>query len=320
MATIFVQGLNDKTFRAYSKSWRYFNAFIRLRQFFMPYEPTIIGVPLFLEYGLWRFRRTGVLGNTIKNDISGIQFYLQYYNVNVPLGKMESAQLTKLYRGCNRMRAKYEIDNKRYFRRALCDRILFPMLNLLDLSTRWGKTVRCLLLFAKATAFRSHNYVFTNTAEAMVRIRNIRFYPSIDNPKGFIVTLPRSKTRQIEAANRETRTIKCRCARGPCIVHELAEHLKGRMNDGAEALFLTDTGFPVTYNILSKVLKILCDGVGIDWHYYTSHALRIGEATDQNMRGVPLEVTMKFVCWRSRKSAMIYIRPDNEDFVKFPAV
>ena len=36
-----------------------------------------------------------------------------------------------------------------------------------------------------------------------------------------------------------------------------------------------------------------------------------------NMRGESLEVTMKFVNWKSRKSAMVYIRPDNEDFVLF---
>ena len=283
----------------------------------MPDSPVVIGIPLLLEYGIWRFRRTGVLGNTIKNDISGIHFYLQYYGITLKLGKGYSDPLVKLYRGCNRLRARYEIDNKRYFRRALCDIILFAMLECLTTETRWERTVRVLLLFAKATAFRSHNYVYTNTAEAMVRIRNITFFPSIDAPKGFIVELPRSKTRQIDAPAPETRTIYCRCKRGPCVVHELAQHLQGRMHHHPEGLFLLDSGFPITYTVLRKILHTLCDAVGIDWHYYPPHALRIGEATDQSQRGIPIERIMKFVTWRSRKSAMIYIRPDNEDFVKF---
>ena len=85
----------------------------------MPDEPVMVGVPLLLEYGIWRFRRTGVLGNTIRNDISGIHCFLQFYGITLQLGKGYSDPLQKLYRGCNRMRARFEIDNKRYFRRAL---------------------------------------------------------------------------------------------------------------------------------------------------------------------------------------------------------
>ena len=317
MAIVWAQSYNPKSWRAYSKAWRYFRIFLQLREFYKPDARVVYGVPLLLEYGLWRFRRTGVLGNTIQNDVSGIHCYLQFYGIQLELGKGKSDALTKFYRGCNRMRAKYEIDNKRYFRRALCDIILFAMLKFLSKKVYWERTVRVLLLFGKATAFRSHNYVFTDTAEAMVRVRNIRFYPSIQAPRGFIVTVPRTKTRQVDAPVPETRTIKCRCKYGPCIVHELADYLKDRIGNGPEGLFLLPNGFPVTYTILHDILKELCGMVGLDWHYYTPHALRIGEATDQNMRGVPLEKTMKFVNWKSRKSAMIYIRPDNEDFVKF---
>ena len=270
-----------------------------------------------VDYGIWRFRRTGVLGNTIRNDISGIHFYLQFNGITLRLGKGYSDPLQKLYRGCNRLRARFEIDKKRYFRRALCDCILFAMLEFVPGDTPWERTIRCLLLFAKITGFRSHNYIYTNNADAIVRIRNIKFYPSVGNVRGLIAELPRSKTSQVDAPTRETRTVKCTCSRGPCAVHELVELLKDRMNNGYEALFLMPSGFPVTYTVLRKILKLLCDAVGIDWHYYPPHSLRIGEATDQNMRGVPLEVTMKYINWRSRKSAMIYIRPDNEDFIKF---
>ena len=322
MEDIWIHSVELRSYRAYTKAWNYFCTFLKVREFALPNAPVIIGVPLLLEYGVWRFQRTGVLGNTIRNDISGIHFYLQYHGYQLKLGKGYSDPLQKLYRGCNRMRARYEIDNKRYYRRALTDAILEKMLTYVDSSTIYGRSVRCMLLFAKATALRSQNYVYTKDgAEALTRIKNITFIPNIENPTSFIVVLPKTKTNNVDAPDRETRTIHCRCDKGiSCVVHELAELLKDRMENKNEALFLMDNGFPFTYSALHEILKILCDAVGIDWHYYTSHALRIGEATDQNRRGVPLEQTMKFVCWKNRKSAMIYIRPDNEDFVKFEIV
>ena len=175
--------------------------------------------------------------------------------------------------------------------------------------------VRAMLLFAKQTAFRSHNYVYTKSG-GMCRVRDVKFFPSGD-PKRMIVTLPRTKTHQIDAPVCETRTLKCRCAENYCAVHAVFNLVKNRMNNKNEALFLLGNGFPVTYSILRKVLAYLCDYVGLDSRYYPPHSLRIGEATDRNMNGEPLEITMKFVNWKNRKSAMVYIRPDNEDFVLF---
>ena len=266
---------------------------------------------------MWRFQRTGVKGSTIKNDISGIHFYLQYHGKTLQLGKGYSDSLQKLYRGCNRMRARYEIDKTTFFRRALCNILLYPMLDCIPGETRWERTVRALLLYAHDNGFRSHNYVYNNTAEALVRVRDLTFYPSVENPQALTSKLPRSKTSQVDAPTRETRTIWCSCDRGPCAVHEMAALLKDRMNEGSEALFLMDNGFPVTYNVLRKILKTLCEAIGLDPRYYTPHSLRIGCATDMSMEGVPIEIIMKFINWKSRKSAMIYIRPDNEDFIRF---
>ena len=153
--------------------------------------------------------------------------------------------------------------------------------------------------------------------EGLCRVHHVKFNPSVDNPKSFIVTLPQSKTHQIDAQYKETRTVKCRCEVGPCPVHELAQLLKSRHGEPYEALFWLENGFPVTYYRFKKVMKILCEAHGLEWQYYTPYCLRIGEATDRSMRGESIERIMKFVNWKSRKSAMTYIRPDNEDFVKF---
>ena len=104
------------------------------------------------------------------------------------------------------------------------------------------------------------------------------------------------------------------------MVHALWEICKDRLDRKNEALFLLSNGFPVTYSVLRKILKILCNAVQIDHHYYPPHSLRIGEATDQSMRGRPIELIMKFIQWKTRETAMIYIRPDNVDFIKFGIV
>ena len=264
---------------------------------------------------MWRFRTTGVAGATIRNDISGINSFLHYHGLGIPLGKNHSERLQRFYRGVDRTRATQGLGQKRFILRALVNDILNAMLELVPRNSRQGQTIRACLLFAKHTAFRCHNYIYTRHG-GHVRIKDITFIPSKESPRYFIVTVPRSKTHQIDSRTRETRTVHCRCHLGPCPVHELAELLKGR-DEPNEALFLLENGFPMTYSILRQILRTLCEGVGVEWQYYTPHALRIGEATDRTLQGDPVARTMKFIGWRSEKSALIYIRPDNPDFAKF---
>ena len=281
---------------------------------------TVFDVPLLTEYVYWRFTTTGVKGDTIKNDISGINTMLTFLGHGINLQNNNSAPLIRLYRGCNRLRVQHGIGTKAFYRRALVDKMLDPMVRSLKGSSHWVRTVRAMLLFAKHTAFRPMNYVRTSVPEALCCVKHVTFIPSISNPRNVIVTLPQTKTHQIDARFKETRTVQCRCVKGPCPVHELAKLLQDRRAEPEEALFLLANGFPVTYYRLKKIMQLLCQGFDLEWQYYTPYCLRIGEATDRNMRGESLERTMKFVNWKSRKSAMTYIRPDNEDFVKFPDV
>ena len=120
---------------------------------------------LLCDYAMWRFRTTGVSGQTIRSDVSAINSFLWYYGVGVPLGRNCSERLQKVYRGIDRYRKEHGIGQDRSIRRALVNGILEPMLEYVPVNTQWGKTVRALLLFAKFTAFRCHNYVYTNTGE-----------------------------------------------------------------------------------------------------------------------------------------------------------
>ena len=268
---------------------------------------------LLLDYALWRFRRTGVAGDTIRGDITGINNFLSFVGLQIDLRRVRDNRLVKFYRGCDRLRTKYRIA-QRYHRRALVDSMVRCMVKGLG-DSRQEKVVRALVIFAKQTAFRSHNYIHTKNG-GMVRVGDLKFHFRNNKLFAMIITLKRSKTFQEYSAVQETRTLKCRCP-DICAVCETYELVKCRMDQVHEGLFLLDNGFPITYNIWRKLLKELVLSIGLDPKYYPPHSLRIGEATDQNMRGVPIEQTMKFIKWKNRKSAMTYIRPDNEDFIKF---
>ena len=279
------------------------------------YGPVRFDVKLLLEYVVWRFSTTGVSGGTIRHDISGINAWLYQLGHGINLSNRNSRQLVVYYRGCDRLRAQYGVDKEKYYRRAMVDKMLDPMVLSIKGQSPWACTTRAMLLFGKHTAFRPHNYVYTKTG-GYCRIKHVRFYPSIFNPTSMIITLPRTKTHQIDAKVPETRTIHCRCSK-PCPVHALKAVIYNRIGNGDDGLFVDDKGYVISYYKLGKLMKLLCNSFNLNWHYYTPYCLRIGEATDRTLRGDPIEKTMKFVNWKSRKSAMVYIRPDNPDFVKF---
>lgn len=290
-------------------------------KFVYPTKQLKLDEDLLIDYSLWRFKNDGVAKGTIRKDITAINNFLDFYlSIRIPTGIGRADKLIQFYRGLGRWYKKLGLGNKTYQRRALVDVMLHIMLDHVPGDSPVGKLIRGLLLFAKKTAFRSHNYVYTKTG-GFARIKHLKFYFKQENdPRAYVIELPHSKTKQKYDTGTETRTIHCECEKvGPqkCSVHTLWELCKDRMENKHEALFLMPDGFPVTYNVLSNVLRILCEAVGIDYHYYTSHALRIGEATDRSMRGETVETIMKFVQWKHRESAMIYIRPNNVDFVKF---
>ena len=294
------------------RSWRYFLSYLQIHHFV--HQASIeFNVDLLLDYALWRFKRTGVAGDTIRGDITGINNFLSFMGLQIDLRRVKDNRLVKFYRGCDRMRAKYNIA-QRYHRRALVDSMVRCMVKQLG-NSRQERLLRALVIFAKQTAFRSHNYVYTKNG-GMVRVGDLKFHFRNGILFAMIITLKKSKTFQEYSAVQETRTLNCRCPE-LCAVCETYRLVKHRFDQPHEGLFLLDNGFPVTYNIWRKLLKSLVEAIGLDPHYYPPHSLRIGEATDQNMRGVPIEQTMKFIKWKNRKSAMTYIRPDNEDFIRF---
>ena len=264
----------------------------------------------------WYFRTTGNAGGTAQRTISGINATLQWLGYGINLHNHNSEPLVRTSKGIDRMRAHYKIGKKRVFRRAMIDKMLDQILLVLDKNNKFQGTMRGCILFEKQTGFRAHNVVMTGHG-GFVRIRDLTFFPTVLDPSYLIVSLPYAKTKRKHLPPSETRTLKCRCDEGLCAVHEVANLVKDRMHLKYQAVFLMPHGAPVTYSTLLNVLHELCVLFNLHPPCYTSHALRYGQATDLHLRGWSIPRIMKWMGWLTRSSAMKYIRPDNEDFVKF---
>ena len=286
-------------------------------------ERVYINVNLLCDYAMWRFRTTGVKGETIKADISGINTFLGFHGYGINLHHGNSEPLVRIYRGVNRLRRIYEIGSVSVFRRAMVIEMLNIILLQLKLDDKFMRVMRAVILFGYHTGLRSHNYVQASKP-GCAKLHNIKFYPDVDNPTHLLVHLPHAKTHQLDVVSAESRVLKCVCRKGDlCAVHEVAALINKRYKRSKHryrALFLLSNRAPVTYKHLNVTMKLLSNLFSLNPRYYTPHCLRIGLATARHRQGWTLPAIMKEMGWTSRKSAMRYIRPNNPDFVYFNCV
>lgn len=298
---------------------RGFAAFVRFIDLYLEKrngKPIPVDVYLYCKFMKWYFRTTGNAGGTARRYISGINSVLQWLGYGLNLHNYNSEPLVRTAKGIDNIRGKYKIGKKRVLRRALIDGMLDQMLAQLDDNDPFQYTMKGTIAFEKQTGFRCHNVIMTAHG-GNVCIRHLTWFPNIDTPSSLIVRLPYSKTRGRYAPEYETRTIKCRCHEGVCAVHIVADLIRDRLHKPYEAVFVMPNGAPVTYTTLKKVLRALSELFHLNYQFYTSHALRYGQATDLHRKGWSIARIMKWMGWESRKSAMKYIRNNNEDFVKF---
>ena len=302
------------------RAWRNFNTFLSIYKYRCKNRRFPCDIYLLERFAIWRFQTSGNGGKSIAAEISGINAMLHHHGYGLNLHHGNTDHLKRIYRGINNLRKIYKIGRRMVYRRAMSIKMLNKMLIHLPLDDPFKRVLRSVLLYDQATGFRSHNVVLTKKG-GYGRLRNIRFYPDVDNPTHLLAFLPYAKTHGVGDPQPESRTIKCVCSKGDlCAVHEVAALVRKRYKSGRHrnrAIFLLPDGSPVEYKHLYGILRALCILFSLDAAYYTPHCLRIGRATDMHMDRIPLPRIMKFMGWTSRKSAMKYIRPDNPDFVFF---
>ena len=300
------------TRKNYDRAWKKFIIFLQLQRQLQPNTQICINVPLFKSYAIWRFNISNVSGDTIGNEISGINSYLNDIDMGLNLHNFAGEPLTRLKRGIDAVYARNHPTKQRAPRKAFVNAILDPILTLIDSSTLWKRHIKACLALAKHAGLRSHNYV-KNDRHWNLRIHHLKFVPNNANCTKLIVRIPYSKTNQPHHRKREIRVVRCRC--GPnkaCPVHLVWDIYKSRVHMPDDALFKKSDDTELTYNAISCVLAILCQVFGLEVASYTTHSLRIGGATDAHMQGLTLPQIMIKFNWKSRKTAMRYIRPNDD--------
>ena len=268
-------------------------------------------IGLYREYAIWRFNVTGVSGKTIKNDISAINTLLLDWAVGMNLHNHVSDPINRICRGIDSLRHKLNMDNK-----ALINRILDPMLELMPTNARFYRHMRVLFAVAKAGALRRSNVCYTNK-KYHIRMKHVKFYPTFENPTKVVLKLPYSKTNQPHSYREELRPIYRRTDGGPCPVLMLRDICRGRMLKFEEPVFLQNNGLAINYKQVCEMLELLCETFGLDPRAYKPHSFRIGGATDEYLAGVSVDRIMIHFGWESKKVAKGYIRTENDDLEKF---
>ena len=313
---IFRARYEDNSWDPTVRAWRRWIAFLKGARMKYHKKSIYITIHLLQKFCKWLFHTYGVSGETCKRSISGVNATLQWLGYGLNLHNYNSEPIVRTCKGIDKLRAKYKIGRKKVLRRAWINVMLDQMLPVLRIHIPFHRVVRAAILFQKQTGFRVHNVIMTKHGW-FVRVRDLKFYPSIYDPHYVIATLPYAKNRPKHEPRAETRTVRCRCNEGLCAVHEVAELIRSRQHRPYQAVFLLPNGSPLTYRKYLRVLNQLCILYKLNPSYYTSHSLRYGQATDLFLSDWPIPRIMKWMGWDSRKSAMRYIRPNNEDFLKF---
>ena len=154
-----------------------------------------MSLSVYIDYAVWRFNTTGVSGNTIQNDISGINSILQDFGLGLNLMDRSTQPLIRVRKGIDRIRHEMQLKGA-VVRRALTNTILDSFLAVIPTNDRFCTHARACLSLAKAGGLRAHNYVWTKQ-KWHIRLKHLTFLPNMANPTKLIVRLSYSKTNQL---------------------------------------------------------------------------------------------------------------------------
>ena len=265
---------------------------------------------ILLKYMIFNFNVTHNLGKTVMAEISAISFYLAEMDIFVSV--RNNPQFARIREGIDRIcqnQLKRKVKYKKFA-------ILLPIF-LAILAIISNKLDRFAIGFGFSYALRSENYVKPKTIarqklQTYAKICDLKFSPSIDNPRSLTLTISREKNRQLESPHQ--RTVHCTCSSwGWCVVHEAQRLLWHRWQRKEEMVCLNKFGDEMGYDYLRKLLLRKVEELGHDPTDYGTHGLRSGRATEMHLEGRSIIDIKEFVGWNSLDSVFDYINPCNPD-------
>ena len=262
---------------------------------------------VFREYFTWRFNTTGNIGDSLSGEFSGILYFCRQNHLFVTADWFPG--VSPIFKGANKV-AKNDLGKRvRQGKRAL----LLPMIKAIcKVATDLEKAI---ILVAHQGMLRAEHYSDTGDDNEYLLMKDIRFEPDMINPKHLVLWNDNDKNHPFKVSM--SRSLPCRCKTNwPCAVHALLKIIKHDRRKNGDQLLQCRDGL-LTYSALQKIVKELCDKVGLNKREYGSHSLRAGGATEAYMEGKDSIWIQTFGHWESIESIKGYVRPRNPEIYIF---
>ena len=275
------------------------------------------------DYLTYKFNKTLNAGGTLNNEAAGV-----LYCIGVDYGVvLTSSLLPSIRRVCKgaenilltmfgpRSRGKYPILNP----------ILEDMLK--QAETVWEQWA---LIVAHRFCLRSQHYCNHNwnkrpsnasdseneeEGNHFLRVRDIRFNPSIENPTSLTIITRHDKNNP-DLYHME-RTVECSCnTPWTCVVHMGQRLFKNNRLPLSAALLQCRKG-DMYYSAMRNIVRTCIRKIGLDPKNYGTHSLRSGGTSELFIEGRQAIYIKNFVWWRNMGSIFVYIKPNNPDLLNY---
>ena len=148
-----------------------------------------------------------------------------------------------------------------------------------------------------------------------IRVSDLRFNPSIQNPKSLTIITKRDKNNP--NLHHMERTVDCTCGTPwTCVVHLGQKLFINNKLPLSAAACQCRTG-DMYYSAMRCIVRSLIKKIGLDQKNYGTHSLRSGGTSELFIEGRSAIYIKNFVWWNNLSSIFVYIRPNNPDLLHY---
>jgi hypothetical protein len=263
-----------------------------------------------IEYVAYRFICTPVVHRTVVKDLSGIR--KQFIVSAIPFPERATCvKLQLILRGYKRLRStdhsKRPLNSKHLLS-------FFAKLN------RFGnlhniRLYKAILSVAFQGLLRVSEYAAGHRSDMgfrTLRFANLRFHPTLADPKAIEILLAQTKTDQYGIC-KEAVAFECTCESKICAFHSLLDYVRECRStaDSSDPLFVFADQSIVSVRDINRLIDRMCTEIGIPKQHYSSHSMRSGGATELYLAGVPIDVIQRLGRWSPTGSTLQkrYLKP-----------
>ena len=276
---------------------------------------------LLREFLTFKFNTKRNKGCSLSNEVSGILYCLAV-DFGISLSASLLPSVRRICKGAdNILEQWYGKQPKGKF--PILNPILEDMLKWATADERWA------LLLAQRFCLRSQHYCNNskttlpddvsededNIQVSYLRVRDLRFFPSIHNPNS-ITIISRFDKNHPDLTHME-RTVYCSCnTRWTCIVHEAQKRFINNKWSLDAALAQCRDG-DMHYSAMRNIVRSLIKKIGLNPSNYGTHGARSGGTSEMFIEGRGATFIKAFNWWKNLGSVFVYIKPNNPDLLKY---